>query len=1001
MRPRPGIFLFLFCLLFSSLAHAAETHGQVFYHGLPVPGAIVTLTQNGKTFSAVTDRQGLYRFADIGEGASQIRIELRGFEPVTAPITIAPSAPQGHWDLTMLGLEKILADAKTAAEEATKPAPVAEEAPKPKEKSTERAANEPPPAHDENSDKASDGFLIKGSQNNAATTPFALDAAFGNRRSNSHALYNGSLGVISGNSVFNARPYSLTGLNTPKDDYNQTTLVAAIGGPLRIPHLFAGYHAPNFFVAYQWTRNSTASTLSELVPTDDARKGNLSGTIYNPATGLPFTGLIPISTQAAALLNLYPTANLANSSNYNYQTAVLNGSHSDSLQSRINKSIGHRGDYLYGGFAFNSVRSNSKNLFGFVDTTDLLGVNGNAHWSHRIGNRYYLSLGYNYSRQRTQVTPEFAYRENVSKLASITGNNQDAANWGPPALGFSSGIASLSDANSSFNRNQTQALSGNINTWHRRHEIDLGGEFRRQQYNVNSQSNPRGSFSFTGAATAGSGSGSDFADFLLGIPDTSSIAYGNADKYFRQSVMSLFVKDDWRIRPDLTINLGLRWDYEAPVTERKNRLVNLDIGSGFTAATAVLASSPTGSLSGAHYSNSLVEPDRRGIEPRFGFAWRPIPASTLVIRGGYGIYYDTSVYLGVAQNMSQQAPLSTSLSIANSTRCPLTLASGFPTSCATATGDTFAVDPHLRVGYAQNWQLVVQRDLPFSLVLTGSYLGTKGTHGMQEVLPNSYPLGATNPCSSCTSGYVYRSSGGNSSRNAGQLQLRRRLRAGLTASFNYTWSKSIDDAAQLGSSGSSSTSSSLTAQNWRDPRAERSLSSFDQRHLINASVEYTTGMGMGRTLMSGWSGRILKEWAANIQIKDGSGLPETPRYSATVPGTAMSGSLRPNLTGASLYTTSGSAHLNSAAYSAPTTGTWGTAGRNSITGPAQFSLDGSLARTFRLRHNYSLDVRADASNLLNHAVYSAWNTTTNSSTFGLPSSADAMRSIKITGRFRF
>jgi len=1002
MRCRPGIFLFLCLLAFSSLAHAAETHGQVFYHGLPVPGAVVTLTQNGKTFTAVTDRQGLYQFTDIAEGTSQIRIELRGFEPVSGEVKVAASTPQGHWELTMLGLDKILADAKTAAEEAAKPAPVAEDAPKPKEKNTEHAANEPPPTHSENSDKASDGFLINGSQNNAATTPFALDAAFGNRRSNSHALYNGSFGVTSGNSIFNARPYSLTGLDTPKDAYNQTTLVATIGGPLRIPHLFTGFHAPNFFVAYQWTRNSTASTLSELVPTDAERLGNLSGTIYNPATGLPFTGTIPISTQAATLLKLYPTANLTSSSNYNYQTAVLNGSHTDALQSRLQKSIGRR-DYLYGGFAFNSVRSDSKDLFGFVDTTGTLGLNGNANWSHRIGNRYFLKLGYNYSRQRTEVTPEFANRENISKLASITGNNQDATNWGPPSLSFSGGIYGLSDANSSFNRNQTQAVSGNINTWHRRHEIDLGGEFRRQQYNVNSQSNPRGSFAFTGAATEGSAStsGSDFADFLLGIPDTSAIAYGNADKYFRQSVMSLFVKDDWRMRPDLTINIGLRWDYEAPVTERKNRLVNLDISFDFASAAAVLATNPTGSLSGAHYPNSLVHPDRRGIEPRFGFAWRPIPTSTLVIRGGYGIYYDTSVYLGVAQNMSQQAPLSTSLSIANSSSCPLTLADGFPSSCASSTGDTFAVDRHLRVGYAQNWQFTVQRDLPFALVVTASYLGTKGTHGMQEVLPNSYPLGAANPCTSCTSGYVYRSSGGNSSRNAGQIQLRRRLRAGLTASFNYTWSKSMDDAAQLGSSGSSSTSSALIAQNWRDPRAERSLSSFDQRHLINASVEYTTGMGMGRTLMSGWSGRMLKEWAAKLQIKDGRGLPETPRYAATMPGTAMSGALRPNLTGASLYAASGSYHLNSAAYSAPTTGAWGTAGRSSITGPAQFSLDGSLARTFRLRSDYSLDVRADATNLLNHAVYSGWNTTTNSTTFGLPASADAMRSIKITGRFRF
>lgn len=1000
MRHSLRYFLLLFFLGLSSMTHAATTRGQVLYHGQPVPGAVITLHVGDKTFSTITDRNGLYRFSEVAEGAAQLRIELRGFEPITTPITIGAEATQEHYELRMVTLDKLLAEATAA--EAAKPAPATSEETSSKEKKTEQATSAPPPVHDENADKASDGFLIKGSQNNAATTPFALDAAFGNRRSNSRALYNGSFGVNASNAVFNARPYSLTGLDTPKDDYNQTTLLATIGGPLRIPHLITGAHVPNFFVGYQWTRNNTASTLSELVPTDAQRAGNLSGAIYNPTTGLAYTGAIPVSTQAAALLKLYPAANLAGSSNYNYQTAVLNGAHTDALQSRLQKTISQH-DYAYGRFALLSSRSSSKSIFDFVDTTKSLGINGSANWQHRFGNRYYLNLGYSYSRQSTRLTPEFAYRENISKIASINGNNQDAANWGPPSLSFTSGIAGLSDSNSSFTRNQTQTGSANLSTWHRRHEIELGGEFRRQQFNLNGQSNPRGSFSFTGAATEGgaTSSGSDFADFLLGIPDTSTLAYGNADKYFRQSVMSLFLKDDWRMRPDLTINIGLRWDYEAPIVELKNRLVNLDISSDFASATAVLATSPTGTLTEAHYPRSLVHPDRRGIEPRFGFAWRPIPASTLVIRGGYGIYYDTSVYYGVASNMSQQAPLSTSISVTNSSSCSLTMASGFPTSCATSTGNTFAVDPHLRVGYAQTWQFTVQRDLPFALVATASYMGTKGTHGMQETLPNSYPLGTTNPCSSCDSGYIYRSSGGNSTRNAGQFQLRRRLRAGLTTSFNYTWSKSIDDDAQLGSSGTSSSSSAIMAQNWRVPRAERSLSSFDQRRLIDANIEYTTGMGMGRTLMSGWSGRILKEWTANVQIKSGSGLPETPRYAATVPGTAMSGALRPNLTGTTLYTTSGSYHLNSAAYSAPTTGSWGNAGRNSITGPEQFSLDGSLSRTFRLRSDNSLDIRAEATNLLNHVVYSSWNAVTNSSTFGLPSSADAMRSIKITGRFRF
>ena len=155
------------------------------------------------------------------------------------------------------------------------------------------------------------------------------------------------------------------------------------------------------------------------------------------------------------------------------------------------------------------------------------------------------------------------------------------------------------------------------------------------------------------------------------------MAYGNADKYFRQSVYDLFVNDDWRIRPELTINTGVRWDYGAPITELKGRLVNLDIAPDFTAAAPVLGSDPTGSVTRKTYPSSLVRPDRRKFEPRLGLAWRPLPTVPLVIRGGYGIYVDTSVYLASAQYMSQQSPLSKSVNVSNSATCPLTLANGF------------------------------------------------------------------------------------------------------------------------------------------------------------------------------------------------------------------------------------------------------------------------------------------------------------------------------------
>ena len=231
----------------------------------------------------------------------------------------------------------------------------------------------------------------------------------------------------------------------------------------------------------------------------------------------------------------------------------------------------------------------------------------------------------------------------------------------------------------------------------------------------------------------------------------------------------------------------------------------------------------------------------------------------------------------------------------------------------------------------------------------------------------------------------------------------------------YTYSKSIDNDSLLGGQGpvSSASQSSLSqaetltlstspaptsaiAQDWLNLRAERSLSSFDQRHLLNVQAQYTSGQGLeGGTLLGGWPGRLLKEWTLLTQITAGTGLPQTPVYPAVVPGTGWSDTLRPSLTGAPLYNAGGSSHLNANAYTAPAAGAWGDAGRNSITGPNTFSLDGALQRTFRPSGSLYLDARVDATNVLNHPVFTSWNTTFGNARFGEPcrGQPDAQRAV--------
>jgi hypothetical protein len=567
---------------------------------------------------------------------------------------------------------------------------------------------------------------------------------------------------------------------------------------------------------------------------------------------------------------------------------------------------------------------------------------------------------------------------------------------------------------------------------HNGHNITFGGDYRRQQFNYLSQQNPRGGFTFTGAAA-----GSDFGGFLLGIPDTSAIAFGNADKYFRDSLYDAYISDDWRISPEFTLDAGVRWEYGSPITELYNRLVNLDIVPGFSAVAPVVATDPTGPLTGREYPSSLIRPNKSAFQPRVGIAWRPLSGSSMVVRAGYGIYYDTSVYQTIATQMAQQPPLSKTLNVANSASNPLTLANGFNTS-PDITPNTFAIDPNFRIGYAHEWQLSVQRDLPGSLQMTATYLGIKGTRGAQEFLPNTYPIGAANPCPLCPTGFAYMTSNGNSTRQAAEFQLRRRLHNGLTATIQYTFSKSIDNVAVLGGQGAYGASQSATpfsvvsnspssggpgsrsttgsnsapaaptqptlsiAQNWLNLSAERSLSNFDQRHLVSGQLQYTTGMGIrGGTLLTGWKGSLLKEWTFATDITAGTGLPLTPLYPAAIGGTGVTNATRPDYTGAPLYSAPPGLFLNPAAYVAPLSGEWGNAGRNSITGPAQFSFNASLGRTFRVSDSFNLDLRVDSTNLLNHVTYTSWNTTVTSAQFGAPVAANAMRSMQMTLRLRF
>ena len=1049
------ILLAIACLAASSFAaFPGGYQGQVSFNGFAIPGVTVTATQGDKKFVAVTDETGTFTFPDITNGTWTIQVEMSGFVPMKDDVAVGANAPVAPpWELKMLPLDEMKAEVRAAT-----PAPTPSAAPaqpttdnttppaktaavvKPGAKNDSAKTPAKPgapgapaatpgqdaaptsavPPVSETDQRANDGFLINGSVNNGASSPFAQLNAFGNSRAGGRSLYNGGIGLNLDNSALDASPFSLTGTPAPKAAYNQITGYGNFGGPIKIPHLIK--NGPFFVVNYQLVRANNDTIGQGLVPTLAERGGDLSAIsnpIYNPATGLPFlNNMVSVSPQAASLLNLYPMPNLTGNPQFNYQAPIVTDTKQDSMQVRLNKTVGRK-DTFSGTFAFQDLRLSTPNLFGFVDTTDSLGFNFQPQWSHRFSPRLGNTLSYQFSRFATTAIPNFANVTNISGAAGITGNNQDPTNWGPPALNFTS-IYPLSDGQSSHNRTQNQKVGDNVLWTRRNHSLQIGGEVNRREINILSQQNPRGSFGFNGTATqeivGGSpvaGTGSDLADFLLGIPDTSSIAFGNADKYFRQTVYAAYVDDDWRVTPQLSVHLGVRWEYGSPYTELFNRLVNLDITPTFGAVAPVIATDPVGTLTNQAYPNSLIRPDKHNIEPRLGVSWRPISGSSILVKAGYAINADTSVYQSIAMLMAQQEPLSKSLTVQNSAACPLTLANGFNT-CPTTTADTFAIDPNYRVGYLQTWQASVQRDLPWSLQMTATYNGNKGTRGSQEFLPNTNAPGAANPCPSCPVGFAFLTSNGNSNREAGNLQVRRRLRAGLTATLTYTYAKSIDDDSTIGGLGAAGAGGgcSVCAQDWTHLNGQRGLSTFDQRHLVNFTWQYTTGMGIGgKSLMSGWKGRLYKEWTIQNVITWGTGLPLTPLINEIVPGTGFSGTLRPDIVpGTSIYATgSPSQFLNINAFALPPSGQFGTAGRDSITGPDQFSLNASMARSFHLKDRYSLSVEFDANNFLNHVTYTSYITNISqlgttaalNPAFGTAAGTNSMRKIVSIVRLRF
>ncbi|HEU5400519.1 MAG TPA: TonB-dependent receptor [Terriglobales bacterium] len=842
-----------------------------------------------------------------------------------------------------------------------------------------------------------------------------------------------------GNSALDAAPFSLSGIPSNKPGYGSSRFGGVIGGPFNIPHIYNGGMKTMFFGGYTGTRSTTPYDVFSHVPTLDERAGNFSSTTYtsgpnqgqpvqlfDPLTGAPLGSDIGglINPAASGLLTFIPTPNQTGNPAQNFRYSNSAQSNSDSVFFRLIHNFGETptfGGPRMGGpgggrggrgrrarnniaFGFNWQRSNSDDFVPFPSlhgTNSTLGYNGNVGYNFSRGH-FNNRISASYNVQKINVSNIFADITNVADNLGITGVSTNPLDYGVPGLAFSD-YSRLNDVTPQYRYDRTVQLGDNLFVSHGKHNLRLGGDYRRLMSNLRSDSNPNGTFTFSGFATAArdasglpiAGTGYDFADFLLGYAQQTTIQYSPNTFNLSANSYDFFAMDDWRARGNLTLQLGLRYEYIGPYQETHNRIVNLAPAPGFTAVVPVFPD--TTAQYGGFYPASLVNPDRNNFAPRVGIAWRPIGDKT-VLRAGYGINYNLGQYRPMITNLAYQPPFSFAQTNVATSPADLSLQNGFPVPNASTLTNNYGVDKNYRLGYVQLWNLNVQREILHNVILNLGYNGSKGTRLDIVRAPNRGPDGLLIPN---VQPFLWESSAGSSILHSGTLSLRKRMSNGISIGGFYAYSKSIDNASSIGGG------ATVVAQNDLDLAAERGLSSFDRRHNFTGDFVYELPFGPGRRWLAnpGFMEAVLGAWTWSGSFTVASGNPFTARVVGAFADIARgtSGSLRADYNGApiSISNPAVGQWFNTAAFTVPPAGQFGTAGRNTIEGPGTILFNFGLSKDIPLRDMMAFEIRAEANNVFNHANFTGIDTTVNSPTYGQVISVGSMRKLQIFTRFRF
>jgi hypothetical protein len=894
------------------------------------------------------------------------------------------------------------------------------------------------------------------------------------------------------NSALDSNTYFSNLSGTPLPSFKRSQFGASLSGPVYLPKLYKGKDRTFFLFSYEGLRQGTEGEVTTTVPTALERTGDFSQTfsgtqevlIYDPETTVssgsgyvrqPFeNNKIPgdrIDPVAAKIASYYPTPNRPGETN-NFFASGVTRLNIDTYDARVDEVFNDR-NRIFVRYSRRNLTSPPLLLFPEANQIAEGGqsqpqVSNSAaiDYTFTPNSSFVMEIPFGFSRTAIDFAPFSAGFNPSTQLGFPNYIAENADHLLFPGIAPAN-YYTLGDAA------QGQTRSGGFNIFllginntkiSGKHVIKFGGDARLLQANDVESGASTGNFSFTKAITQGPNpnvatatGGNAIASLLLGIGSgTMQINSKNAattSKYY-----GFYIQDNWKALQRLTLNLGLRYDLDIPRTERYNRMETFDpsVASPLAAETGLTGLSGGVVFSGVDgRSRRQFSPQYLNFGPRAGFAYA-LDTNT-VVRGAYGVYFgpsmrsagatigqagfgSTTTYAGSPNGLTPSVYLSNPFP--NGLNLPVGNSQGLITGIGSSFENLLTGDN--KVGYTQNWDLDIQRQLPFDILIDAAYVASHGVHlnksgendwntdqltsaalalgsQLQQSVPNPFygiittgPLAAANvprsylvaPFPQFTAVDLSYLTGGYELYNSFQLKVSKRLSRGLSALVAYTGQKQFDDYSGIQNVGN------ITGgiQNIYNPGAERAVSSNDISKSLVVSGVYNLPFGRGQQFGSNWSrpvDALLGGWQINGITTQHTGFPLSP----STQNTSNSGNnvLRPNLTGQNPVEHGSvrsrlNGYLNAAAFSQPAPFTFGDAPRtlSEVRAPSTHDIDFSIFKNFQATEQVNVQFRAEAFNLLNQVVFGSPNTVLSSGQFGVISSqANTPREIQFALKILF